>query len=286
MSDAPAPEPGAPAADTEVPAEGVATEAAAPIESPPEEYDLLDLDSLGDKYVRVKADGEEKIVPARDALQSYQQEAAWTRKSQELAEMRREAEQALQLQQAFQTNPGMTVQILANAAGVSVEEFLGMTPAQQQQAVQDGQQDEYADPLEAEIAGLRQQMQALEQSRQVEAAGRELDQVLGGLKAEFGVSDEDLIPAVQVALQQQLPPSMIPVVFRSIQFEKLRTQQQTTQEAAQARQNEDAQRQAQAAQAQAVIGSGTGATGLQGTQPDQNMSLQDAIRSGIAAGNR
>ena len=37
------------------------------------------------------------------------------------------------LAQAVQNIPGLTMQVLAQQAGVSVEQFLGMTPAQQQE---------------------------------------------------------------------------------------------------------------------------------------------------------
>ena len=105
----------------------------APAPPPEPEYEYLDIDdTLASKHVKVKVDGEEISVPLNEALQGYQRQADYTQKTQEAARLREEANNALRLQQALQTSPGLTIQYLAQQAGTTVEEFLGMSPAQQQ----------------------------------------------------------------------------------------------------------------------------------------------------------
>src|SRR5215510_13661636 len=80
---------------------------------PPSEPDYLDInDDMRARHVKVQVDGEELSVPLGEALQGYQRQAAFTQHSQQLAEQRREAEDALRLHQAMQANPGLTIQIL------------------------------------------------------------------------------------------------------------------------------------------------------------------------------
>ena len=241
---------------TDTPIEGAAPEA--PPAEP--EYDFLDIDeSTAGKYVKVKVDGEELSVPLNEALQGYQRQADYSRKTQEAAQLRQEAEQALRLQQAMKQSPGLAVQVLAHQAGVSVEEFLGMTPAQQQAAVQD-QEEDYSDPLERALSDERKARIALEQRIEQREADEYLQRSVQGLKQTYGIGDEEVREVVGRALQMELGPESFPMIYQALAFEKLQAGTQAQREAAEKMKAEEAARQAAAARASETIGSGTGAT--------------------------
>jgi len=218
------------------------------------------------------------VVPLTEALQGYQRQAAFTKHSQELAEQRRQAEDAIRLHQALQQNPGLTMQVLANRAGMTVEQYLGLTP-QQQQAVADAQDDldQYDDPLEREIMVERRAREALEQR----IAQREADDYLGravqGLQQQYGLNDDQVRAVVGQTMNMGLGIDHLPMVYQAMAFQGL---QQAQQETAQQRQQTDAQRQAAAAQAAAVVSNGTGVNGGSPTPANPSYS---SYREAIAA---
>lgn len=255
--------------DEEVPFdEGVEAESGpegigeADIEALPEDelveptYDYLEVDDdLAQKYVKIKVDGEELSVPLNEALQGYSRESAATKRFQEAAELRKQADEALRLQQALQADPGLTVQILARQAGVSVEEFLGMTPAQQKAAVEDAD-DEYLDPLERQIMEERQARMALEQRLEQREADERLARAVDGLKQQYNASDEQVRAVVGQAMQMGLGIEAFPMIYQAMAYQA--TQQATTQYTVE--QEAERQRRQQAARkAASVVGTGSGA---------------------------
>ncbi len=243
------------------------------------EYDYLDIDEgLASKYVKAKVDGEEISVPLNEALQGYQRQESFTRKTQELAELRKEAENALRLQQAMQTSPGLTIQVLAQQAGVSVEEFLGMTPAQQQQAVQDNQEQEYVDPLERQLAEERQARLALEQRIEQREADEYLRSQVESLKQTYGIGDDEVRAVVQQALQMNVGPESFPMIYQAQAYQKLQATTEAQQTYTQQQQADDeARRRAAAAQA-ATVTAGSGATNVTPVQSANGItSPRDAI---------
>lgn len=233
-------------------------------EAPPAEpeYDYLDDDTLASKYVRAKIDGEEVSVPIHEAVQGYQRQADYTAKTQELARLRQEAEQALRLQQALQTSPGMTVQILANQAGVSVEEYLGMTPAQQQQAIQDNQEPDYADPLERALAEERQARIALQERIEAREADEYLQRSVASLKQTYQIDDDEVRAVVGQALQMGVGPEAFPMIYQSRAFQKLQAKTEAQREAEELRKQDEQKRQAAAAAASQTVTSGGGSTNV------------------------
>lgn len=245
-----------------------------------QQVEYLDIDDdLAARHVRVKVDGEEISVPLREALSGYSRTADYTQKTQQLAEQRRQAEEALVLKQAMDTAPGLAVQILASRAGVSVEEYLGMTPAQRQQAVAE---PEYEDPLERALAEERRAREALEQRFLQREADQQLREQLDGLKQRFQLDDNQVREVVAEAFRQGLPPQMLPMVYQSMAFARLQAQQQARGDF-QGQQNlQTQQRQAAAAAASQVVGTGTGAVGTTTDRGnDGNMSLMDAITAAL-----
>lgn len=240
-------------------------------------YDFLDIDdSLANKYVKVKVDGEEVPVPLNEALQGYSRESAATKRFQEAAEMRKEAESAIRLQQAFQTSPGLTVQILAREAGVSVEEFLGMTPAQQQAAIDDAN-DQYVDPLERQIAEERQARLALEERLAQREADERLNRAVGGLKQQYNATDEQVRSVVQQALQMGVGVEAFPMIFQAMAYQA--SQQVTAQQTA-GQEAERLRRQEEARRAASLVSTGSGAANTTTAQPAATYS---SIREAAAA---
>ena len=241
--------------------EAVVPEAPAAPAAP--EYDYLEIDDdLASKYVKAKVGDEEVPVPLNEAIQGYQRQADYTRKTQELSQLRQEAEQALRLQQAMQTSPGLTIQVLAQQAGTTVEEFLGMTPAQQQQAVADNQEPEYADPLEKALAQEREERMALQNRIEAREADEYLRNSVESLKQTYQISDDEVRSVVQQALQMGVGPESFPMIYQAQAYQKLQVQTETQQEHATQQQQEDAARQAAAAAASQVVTQGSGSTGV------------------------
>ena len=254
------------------------------VEEPPIDYLDID-DELGSKHVRVSVDGEELSVPLSELTQGYSRQADYTRKTQDLARQRQEYERDLQIARAVQTDPGMAMRILASQAGMPVEQFLGLTPAQQQAAVDRGSpvEDEYADPLERALAEERQAREALEQRILQREADEVLARSVNGLKQQFQIDDNEAREVVATAYQMGLPPQMLPMVYQSMAFQRMQAQNQARQEVTSAQQAQDEQRRAAAAAAGQTISQGTGAVGVQGTPVNQEFTnYRDAIMDAFA----
>jgi hypothetical protein len=241
-------------------------------ESPPEpEYLEID-DSIAGKHVRVKVDGEELSVPLSEALQGYQRQAAFTQHSQQLAEQRREAEDALRLHQALAANPGLTIQILADRQGMSVEEYLGMQGRSPQQQAAAPSEPEFDDPLERELYQERLAREALERRVTQREADESLHRAVYGLQQQYGLNEEQVRAVVGHAMQMNLGIEYLPLVYQSLAFQAMQQAQ------AEQRQQEDQQRQQAAAQAASIVGNGTGV--VQGAPTPANVeysSYRDAI---------
>jgi hypothetical protein len=277
VSEAPAPFDGAPPVDTG-PADSGQVESPDQSTAPPAaEPEYLDIDdATANRHVRVKVDGEELSVPLSEALQGYQRQAAFTRHSQQLAEQRREAEDAIRLHQAMQVNPGLTMQVLASRAGMSVQEYLGLT--QQERAVADAESEpEFDDPLEREIHIERQARLALEQRISQRDADEQLRGAVYGLQQQYGLNEDQVRAVVGQTMQLGLGIELLPMVYQAMAFQGM---QQAQQELAAKQQSTDAQRQAAAAQAAAVVGSGTGVNG--GSRTPANPSYS-SYREAITA---
>lgn len=253
-------------------------EAEAPIE-----YDYLDLDEYGDKYTRVKIDGEEVPVRLADAISGYNSNSVATKRFQEASQLRQEAEEALRLQQAFATSPGLTVQVLAHQAGMSVEDFLGLSPKQQQQAVSEGtagaDEDRYSDPLERDLAVERRERLALKQRLDEREADEYLQRQVDGLKQQYSLNDEQVREVVGQAIRMKVGPEMLPFVYESMAYRRSQVTAQTQTEAAQAAAAAEEQRRQAAARASQTVSAGSGANNVsQGGPPaDHKLSLREAF---------
>ena len=59
-------------------------------ETPEPELDIFDYTDVADKVVKLQVDGQEVVVPVKEALAGYQRQADYTRKTQELSEQRKQ----------------------------------------------------------------------------------------------------------------------------------------------------------------------------------------------------
>jgi hypothetical protein len=232
----------------------------------------VEIDDPDDRYVRVRVDGQDVEVPYSEALKGYSREADYTRKAQALAEQRQEAQYALNLQRALQANPEMTLRILAEQYG---------QPIGQQQPAPAAAEDEYVDPLERAIADERQARMALEERLAVREADQQLERAIGSLQSQYQLTDDDVREVVGAAYNMGLGVESLPMVWKTMAFDRLsaRVQAQRTQHEQQ--QAEEAKRTAAKQQAGQVVSSGTnGANGLT-NQVDAGgrMTLRQAIEA-------
>lgn len=270
-----------------------ATEAQAPAY---DEADFLNVAEMGDKPVKIVVDGEEKVVTLQEALKGYNSNAAATQRFQDAKRLKEEAERAqaesrdaLNLARAVQNNPGLTMQVLAQQAGLTVEQFLNLTPGQQQAVAQAQEQEpEFSDPLERALyeerkarEALEQRIEAQERTFQQQQADNALRSAIGQLQTQHGASEDDARSVVQQALQMGVGPEMFPLIHQAQQYQKTQATTQAQSEAQAATALVDAQRQQAAAEASQTVGTGTGAVGHAPQQVVQPMSAEQAVAAAL-----
>ena len=265
------------------PETGIAeVEATQPETEPEPTYDYLDIEDPTTKHVRVKVDGEDQTVTLEEALKSYSRESVSTKRFQQASDMQKQSEEALRMQQAFQANPGLTVQVLAAKAEKTVEEFLGMTQGQQQEAVAEPEV-EYADPLEKALAEERAARVDLEQRFEQRESDDRLMGAVNGLKQQFSIDDDTAREVVGVALQMGYGPQSLPMVYQAMAYQKGQAEGQAQGIATQQQADEKAQRLVAAQAAAAITSTGASAAGVTTEQPaDERMNLRQSIEAAMS----
>jgi hypothetical protein len=273
---------GEPSSSTEDPAYGGQVPDGQPTDQQQEpEYTdkaYLDIDDdLAQRYVRVKVDGVDEEVPLREALSGYSRQADYTRKTQELAQQRQQAEYALTVQRALQSQPEETLRLLARQHGVQFEQSPPPYMGREQPSDDDGYAPSpYADPIEAR---LNQQQQMIEQMMSQQAqrqADETLRAAIGGLQQRYQLDEATVREVVGTALQARMGPESFDMIYKNIAFD--RAQSARAQAQAQ-RQAQEAQRGARGAVASQLIGNGSSANGAGGQlpgPPDGRLSLSEA----------
>lgn len=250
------------------------TQATEIIEAPPIEYLDID-DTIAIKHVKIERDGQEISVPLREAIDGYNVNSVATQRFQEASVLRQEAEQAVRLQQAMQANPGLTIQYLAQQAGVGVQEFLGMAEAQQVAAAQEVSEDQYVDPLEQQLAEERNERLSLQSRFEQREADEELSRAVGGLKSQFQIDDDQARAVVGRALQMGVGPDMFSMIYQSMAYQ---AGQQAQQQSASNQQAEQQRRSAAVAQQAAVVGTAQSAVGTTTNMGNQTFSsIREAV---------
>jgi hypothetical protein len=192
-------------------------------------------DEHADKPVRLTVDGEEIEVPLAEALNGYQRQADYTRKTQELAEQRRQVQFASALQEALQNDPKGTLDLLSQHYGVNSQQ-----PSEEEL--------EMMDPAERQYRQLESRIQAFEQ----EKAMRELENQIGSLSRRYG----ELFDANEVVAKALATGNTdLEAVYKQIAFDRLYDQTRTK-SAAQAKQAEDTKKIVEAKREAAVVSKG------------------------------
>lgn len=154
--------------------EGTSEEEEGVGEEPAAEEQESDEEHSDEPTFTVQIDGQDVEVPQSELIKGYMRTADYTRKTQLLGSQRRQLDEAVQLVQALENNPGATLKVLARH--YRVEEF-----------EPDG--DEGPSEEQQRLARLEQQMQAELMRQRETAVNTELDR----LHREYGEFDEDAL---------------------------------------------------------------------------------------------
>lgn len=222
-----------------------------------EEYtpEYIDYESFADKYVKVQLDGEELEVPLKEAVSGYQRQADYTRKTQQLAEERKNVQFAQAIQQALDNDPAATVELLKNHYGLTQEETFE-------------EDDLWADPMEKQYKQLERRLASFEEQQ----AMNELERTIGGLQQKYG-EDFDANEVVSAALAQGT--SNLEAVYKQMAFDRLYSREQAQREL-QSRKVQQEQKIVQAKRSSGIVAGGSSA---QGSSADSApiTSLRDAF---------
>lgn len=243
------------------------------IDQPERQY--VDIDDPDNRYVRVKVAGEDVEVPFSEAIKGYSREADYTRKAQEVAAQRQQAEFGINLQRALESNPEMTLRILSEQYGIN------LTPQQVAAAVQE---EEYVDPFERQLAEERAARMALEERISQRETDERLAGMINDLRQQFNASDEDLQEVIGIAYKMGAPVEQLPYLYKAMTFDKINARVQAQRLSEQRTAEETQRRQAAAAQANAVVASNTvGSNGITSSRPaDGPMTIRQAVEAALA----
>lgn len=236
------------------------------------EPNYLDVDQYGGYYARVKVDGEELEVPVAEALQGYQRQADYTRKTQELSQRAQQVQFWETVDQAMKVNPQETLRFLQNQYGIGQAEVATNT------SYEEPEEDWFSDPSEKRIAQLEKQLSGVTNYFQQQQAAQQLDQVVGRLQQKYG-EDFNASAVIREALNRGLhDPMYLEGVFKEMSFDRLMAKQSATADS-QARQQSQAQaRQRAAAEASSTVsrGSGSGGDVVTPTKATRPKTIQEA----------
>ena len=185
--------------DQVTPDEGQVSEAVdAEVETPEVEPELFDYTEVGDKFVKLQVDGEEVLVPVKEALAGYQRQADYTRKTQELSEQRKSIEYATALQEALQNDPANTLRLLQDQYGIVAEP----------------EEDLWIDPTEKSLKEMEKRLASFEQQRAMD----ELTKTIDTLQSKYG---DDFNADEVVAKALATGATDLEAVFKQVAFDKV-----------------------------------------------------------------
>lgn len=190
--------------------------------------------------VRLPVNGEEIEVPLSEALAGYQRQADYTRKTQEIAEQRKEVQFASAIQQALQNDPAGTIQLLTEHYGIN----------QQQASDED---DLYADPTERQMRQLESRVRSFEEAQ----ALQELERTITTLQSKYG---EDFDANEIVAHALATGNDDLESIYKQTAFDRMMARQNTNSEYA-AKQAEAQNRALEAKRGASVVAGGSSAQG-------------------------
>ena len=171
-------------------------------ETPEQEQELFDYTEISDKFVKLQVDGQDVVVPVKEALAGYQRQADYTRKTQELSEQRNQVQFATTLAESLQQDPAGTLQALNQHYGIK-------TPIQNQEV-----EEEYLDPAEKQLRNLEQRIASFEQQKAMDELTRTIDSLQGKYGDDFN-ADEVVAKALATGSND------LEAVFKQITFDKV-----------------------------------------------------------------
>ena len=181
------------------PDEGQVTESAeVQAETPEQELDIFDYTEVGDKFVKLQVDGQEVVVPVKEALAGYQRQADYTRKTQELSEQRKSIEYAAALQEALQNDPANTLRLLQEQYGIVAEP----------------EEDLWIDPTEKSLKEMEKRLASFEQQRAMD----ELTKTIDTLQSKYG---DDFNADEVVAKALATGATDLEAIFKQVAFDKV-----------------------------------------------------------------
>jgi hypothetical protein len=220
-------------------------------ETPEQEQELFDYTEIADKVIKLQVDGEEVVVPVKEALAGYQRQADYTRKTQELSEQRKQVQYASALQEALQSDPAATLQLLNQQYGVATQP----------------QEEEWLDPAEQQLRQLEQRIAAFEQSKAMD----ELTRTIDTLQSKYG---EDFDADEVVAKALATGSTDLESIFKQITFDKVYSK---ASEATKKLSEEQAR--VQSKRSAAIVSGGTAAKSPVTTQTAQPKSVFEAFEN-------
>lgn len=160
----------------------------------------------------VKVGGEEMQVSLEEALNGYQRQADYTRKTQELAAEREQLTHAERLWNAIEADPEYVIREMAQAYGLDVG-------GQPQAAGKASDDDPYGLADGPDTADPRwQQVEQFMAQAQFERAQAQIDRELAGLHQTYGVQFDDT-ELLQFAVERQIAD--LDAAFKAFAFDRM-----------------------------------------------------------------
>lgn len=164
-----------------------------------EEVELLSIDEFGNRMVSVQVGGQEVRVPLSEALAGFMRQEDYTRKTQSVAEERKQAQFGVAIQQALENDPHGALEMLNKRYGAS-------------QQASDEELD--LDPLELAVRRTNQRLDAID----TQNALNQLNQTVASLQTKYG---EDFDADEVVARALALGSSDLEGVYKTIAFDRI-----------------------------------------------------------------
>lgn len=215
-----------------------------------------EFDNYADQYVTITVDGEQVPVRLAELRDGYQRHEDYTRKTQSLAEQRKELERAEQLYRALDQDPERTIRALQAT-------LLGDEPP----ADEPDPEDEFLSDEEKQIKALQRQVDDLVQQRQFEEISKAFDAELEGLVNQFKLDDAGRQELIDFAVERNYPN------FTDA-YARLRLERASVEDAARAA--EESRR--TAAKQQAATVAGGSARSTVGSQPSITPRAGQSVR--------
>lgn len=250
---------------------GLAAEVDTTVEDvePVEPPSVLDFDEFAGHVVQV---GDEQ-VSLSELRDSGLRMADYTRKTQDLADQRREVEQATTLQKMLEVNPKGTIEYLAQQNGLSIAQAQDLAESSYSDS------DDWLSEPSAPNDPLADRLAQIENRFAQEDANQEIRSVFQGLAAKYG-DDFNAKEVAKAAAEAEIyDPAKFEMVYTSLAFQKQRAAgAAATQTVAQRQAAATTQRKAAAANAASATGATGGSTGVvpNPTIPSGHLSVREA----------